>query len=139
MNITRYRLEKRFFLAAEFVKTNKEWMLAHGVIVDGPFGAKHDLVHAWCESGDLVYEPVSGLRFKKAEFYQKYCAMYHRHAPTLRHLANQALSVIRYSPLEVRLLSWLKGSEKPWDASLCAINVSIVSREYFRIKQEKRP
>ena len=65
-------------LAGSFVigmrgRSNKDWLLIHAFINPplGPLqGTNYD--HAWCEKGNIVYEPVFNNFYVKADYHKAY-------------------------------------------------------------------
>ena len=62
------RLGRCYELSWQFVMDNPNWNLIHGYITTRDLSKTID--HAWCETGDMVFDPVVNIKWPKDAYYR---------------------------------------------------------------------
>lgn len=62
------RLGQCYVLSYQYVTSNNGWNLIHGYITD-KISTGRMIDHAWCEQGDIVYDPVLDWTIPKQVYY----------------------------------------------------------------------
>ena len=81
------RLGRCYELSGRYVLCHRDWLLVHGRVSVAAFPAEEGddrppsrngidfaISHAWCEKGDLVYDPVLDRTYPSAEYYARLAA-----------------------------------------------------------------
>ena len=67
--MTNPRLGKCYELSYQFVTSNYDYLLVHGIITGNKFGTNKSLDHAWVEKNGEVYDLVTDIIMPKEVYY----------------------------------------------------------------------
>jgi hypothetical protein len=112
------RLGRCFELSTKYVMSHPDWNLINAVISDKRFGSDNTLAHAWCEKGEMAYDPVLDKEWPIQVMYSLYGVVDYKYNPYKKKVGVPETLKVTYTSAEMYKLVTKFGTYGPWDKKI---------------------